>query len=339
MIRVTTLDTDTWRGSVDGFGPALADIYFTAEYHAMHEANGDGEARASLISDGAARLFVPGLRVPGSGACDLQTPNGYGGPLANTEATRPFLDEAWLAWRELARSDGIVAALFRLHPLVDNARWLPSSAVVRRERETVFVSLNGGRDGAWGRAETRHRNMVNKARRLGAAVEWNPPDGWSVFEPMYDAAMQRLQASPALRFSPPYFAALRSSSRAELALIRDDKGVAGAAVFFFGPRWAHYHLSARRPDAPNFATNALLQAAIERASDRRLDGLFLGGGTTNLIDDPLLRFKSSLGGERRDFHIALVVCDDEAYRHLIAGWRARSGRAPRWLLGYREPLP
>jgi len=338
MSGVRWLDAPSWRDALDRLGPS--DVYFSPDYHLLHERNGDGRAVCAAIDlAGGSQLLVPGLRVPLSGgAADLQSCNGYGGPLAPASSDRSALELAWSSWREAARGDGIVAAMFRLHPILDNRVWLPDAAIVRRERSTALVDLKDGAEAAWRTADSRHRNMVNKGRRANVAVTWNTDDGWDAFVALYRAAMTRLNAPSSLRFSDDYFAAIRMLPGCEVAILEDEHGPAAGALFLFGSRFAHYHLAARRSDAPNHAANLVLQSAIERASERGLEGLHLGGGTTNDPEDPLLRFKRSIGGTLLDFHVALVVADEVAYAALLAQWTARTGAVPTWLLGYRQPF-
>jgi hypothetical protein len=180
--------------------------------------------------------------------------------------------------------------------------------------------------------------MVNRARRQGASAGWNRAGGWEDFVAAYGAAMERKGAAPMLRFSDGYFSSLRALADAELVTIDDEAGLAAAAVMLWGPRFGHYHLAVRRPDAPNWAASFVLQAALERAHQRGLAGLHLGGGTTNDPADPLLRFKRSLGGRLLDFQVARVVADEAAFADLVAQRTALAGAAPTWLLGYRQPF-
>lgn len=317
--------------------PPDADVYFTAGYHRLHELEGIGTAWCAGLRREGKTLVVAGMceAIPGGGF-DLQSCNGYGGPLG-VGVDAPLLADAWSAIRSRAVGDGIIAAMFRLHPVIDNARWLPGTAVVRDDRRTVFVPLDGGAEAAWKGADTRHRNMVSKARRAGTPVSWDDPRSWREFERLYGEAMDRLDAAAHLRFGRAYFAALSQLPGARLAALWDRDTLLAGSVFLFGPRLAHYHLSARRADAPNYAANFLLQAAIEAAAERGLEGLHVGGGTTPREDDPLLKFKRSLGGELLPFRVARVVFDEGRFDELVADWRRRSGRDPRWLLGYREP--
>lgn len=336
MMRCTLdINVTRWAHLTDELN---ADVYFTPEYHSLHSANGDGVAMASEIGDGHHRLLIPGLRIAiAEGRSDLQSCNGYGGPLGTTEEPS-FIEDAWTQWREAAAREQIVAALFRLHPLADVGRFLPRSARVLFDRQTIFVPLNRGLEQVWKSSTSRHRNMVNKGRRQGIDVDWQSAP-WDEFEQLYGQTMDRLGAARSLRFSSAYFAKLSQLRWSELASVRDGRGLVAASVFLWGPRYGHYHLSARRLDAENHLLNCILQNAFERAHARGLLGVHLGGGTAPGSDNPLFRFKQSMGGELRDFKVALIIADATAYEHLCADWSARAGRPPSWLLGYRQALP
>ena len=283
---------------------------------------------------------MAGIRSPIGGAAehwDLETWNGYGGPLASPDADPDFLARAWAAWKSASRKEGMVAAFFRLHPLLDNSSLLPADSEVRADRKTVYVDLSGGAQSLWQAASSQHRNMVNRGAREGAKVCWNDPAAWDEFITIYCQAMLRLDAPARLRFSSEYFSVLRSIPGCELASIATGGSLAAAAVFLFGETWSHYHLAARAPDSPNYAMNCLLQASIERTAEKNLLGMHLGGGKTNTADDSLLKFKKSTGGEWRDFKVALVVSNEEVFSSLCENWTRSEGLKPTWLLGYRQP--
>lgn len=346
MLRTETLlDEAAWEDKIASFPLECQDVYFTRQYHHMHSAAGLVQAHAVVVERDGEKLFVPGLRTAIQGEAgqpdrwDLQTCNGYGGPLASENASSRFLEAAWSAWRRQVASRGCVAAFFRLHPLLQNDRWLPADATVRRDRMTVYVDLSAGVAPAWQRADSRHRNMVTKGQREHVRVEWDNAQAWDDFELLYRQAMERLGAAPALRFSSEYFARMRRLPGAALASVRKEGRLAAAACFMFGRCWAHYHLSARQPDSGNHLTNCILQSAFERAAELGLRGAHLGGGRTDSPSDELLKFKLRTGGTMMEFKIALVVSNAAEYHALLTHWRGQVGRDPQWLLGYRQPQP
>ncbi len=330
-----------WNRAIEALPLELQDFYCSSRYAELHR--GDGAPHVAVVDDGTHRLIVPGLAFPiveaPSRLYDLQTPNGYGGPLVSPGASAAFIEEAWSAWRAAAAASGIVAGFFRLHPLINNRRWLPSSAKVLLDRKTVYVDLSSGPEAVWTGADSRHRNMVNRGRKAGVRTRWNRPEDWPAFETLYAEAMARLGAPSRLSFDTAYFTALRALDGVDLVATHDDRGLVAANVFLWGPVWGHYHLAARRIDAPNFIMNVLVQAGFERAFERGLSGVHLGGGVSTAADDRLLHFKRSVGGELRNYDVGLVVADDATFGALIDTWARNHHRAPSWLLGYRQPSP
>jgi hypothetical protein len=234
-------------------------------------------------------------------------------------------------------TQGAVAALFRVHPLIETERFLPETARTKVDRSVAFADLRTGRAQAWENAETRHRNMVRKGRQQDVAVTWQ--EGREDFVNLYHASMERLGAGRDLRFNADFFAALWQLPSAQLALAREAGTITAGAVFLFSDRWAHYYLSAREPDAGNYATSILIDAALDRAAELGLDGVYLGGGRSSAADDDLLRFKRSIGGRLLPYRVGRVVIDEDAYEQLTRSWTAAAGAPPSWLLGYREPVP
>ncbi len=333
-------DAARWTEALLGLPEDLRDVYFGAGYHELqHDAHLQPEL--GVVSQaGLPLLLVPGLREPiDAELCDLQTCNGYGGPLAAPGVEGARLLQAWDAWRAAASASGCVAAFFRLHPLLDNRRFLPPDAEIRTDRDTIYLDLEHGVDAALRAADSRFRNMASKAQRVGTVVGWNEPHAWSAFEQLYGQAMERLKAPASLRFSPEYFSRLRALPEAEIGFVEDERGLCAANVFLWGPRFGHYHVSARRADADNHVVSAIFAAAMQRAVARNVRGIHLGGGATTAADDRLLRFKLSLSPRRLRFEVARVIADPQRFAALESAWQARAGRPPRWLLGYREPLP
>jgi len=337
------LDNAQWNAILAECHEIYRDIYFTPQYHNLHEVNGDGKAFCMAIREGREILIVPGIqtpiRIPECDQClwDIQTCNGYGGPVGSIPVNGYFLDCAWEMFREECQRRGIIAAFFRLHGLVRNRQFLPHDATVLVDRQTVYINLSQGLEAIWKKAKSQYRNMINKGRREGVQVTWNEPAAWDQLGDFYGLAMERLNAPASLRFSGAYFDALRALPGAELASIWNKNELVAISVFLFGPKWGHYHLSARNPDSGNHLHSVILQSAIERAAERGLSGLHLGGGRTTAEDDSLLRFKSSTGGETMFFNISLVITDRNKYNSLCEEWRRKQGRSPEWLLGYRQP--
>src|SRR5438093_363444 len=59
------------------------------------------------------------LPVDGTPYFDIQSPYGYGGPIATTRS-ETFLNDAWENYRKWCKANGILAEFIRFHPLLEN---------------------------------------------------------------------------------------------------------------------------------------------------------------------------------------------------------------------------
>jgi hypothetical protein len=137
------------------------------------------------------------------------------------------------------------------------------------------------------------RSMVRRALRAGAEVEEGPVD--ADFGTLYRAAMDATEAPAHYRFGDSYLERLNAAGGTQLA-VRDEDGLAAAAVFLIGSDEASYHLSARRaepPPAPGSA-NLLIAEGLRRCAEAGAAHCYLGGGRGLERDDALLRFKRTM---------------------------------------------
>jgi hypothetical protein len=326
-------DPAAWRAALAGFDQA--DVYHDPDYAAA-----TAEAPELLVVEGAnGRLALPLALHPlpawcGSGY-DAETPYGYAAPLVHGAA--PAL---WRAAGEALAARGIVSAFLRLHPFVDTA--LPADAWRAPPHPTAWIPLADGLDAAFAGARcATHRSQVHRAGRAGLVATVQPAptaEDLEGFRVLYDATMARLHAAAQYRFGPASYRRLAAlGPRLALVAVRDaDGALAAAALGLSGPRWAHYHLSARAERAHNAAGDLLLHALAGWAAERGCAGVHLGGGTSTAPDDPLLAFKRHAGRQDAAAGFAGLIADPLRHRALLAAWQAQSGREPRRFQAYRE---
>jgi hypothetical protein len=317
------------------------DVFFTPAFHRAYSSHGEGKPLCSIVSDGAAVLVIPGLKhtIESNGHLwDLQSCRvGCAGPLASDRADSAFLQRAWAAWAAAMTRGGAVAALFRLHPLIGNERWLPADAEIRDDRQVAVVDLTNGYDASWNAAASNHRNMVRKARALGVATTWSASR--SEFEQLYDEAMKQRGADAELQFGSSFFAALWALPEIELVGVVGAGGLRAGAVIAWSPPYGHYLLAARAPGTGNYLMNLLIDAAIERGVELGSAFLYLGGGRSSHEDDSLLRFKRSPATRLITYRVARVPINEPMRLDLVRAWTDRAGVTPNWLLGYRQQSP
>jgi hypothetical protein len=241
---------------------------------------------------------------------------------------------------------GVVAAFLRCHPLLENARHFGPDWEVAYDRQTVSVDLKDGLEMAFdGPGARKHRRDTAQARRAGAEARFDTPDseGLRRFRELYLETMSRLGAGDEYFFSSAYFEALVQNFGDAVSLVEvsapSNPDPLAMALVFWGPCWAHYHLSARRAEGGN-ASHLLLQAVAEQTAQRGLAGLHMGGGRTPSPDDSLFRFKRWVGNAEHRFHTARLVVNRGAYNDLVAAWREQHpDERPLWFLSYRQKRP
>src|SRR5436309_3529305 len=119
MAIKTFADGAVWNEALAKLPLDCRDVYFTPEYHHLHTVNGDGEAHCTAVTEEGSSLLVPGMRLPvisekntpkTAAYWDIQSCNGYGGPLVSPDVSPEFLKRAWETWRCDSAGSGVVAA-------------------------------------------------------------------------------------------------------------------------------------------------------------------------------------------------------------------------------------
>ncbi len=250
--------------------------------------------------------------IPGTDCFDLQSAYGYGGPVADCDDPL-FRADAWRAYTQACRERNIVVEFVRLHPL---ASWQAYSGTVIPDRKTVAIDV---RSGAWRVSyEIRCRTAVRKATKAGVqVVEYPMQDVVGRFAAYYREGMQRIAAPPFYLFSDAYFQALSDVPGLRLlACVLNGEWLA-AGLFLTGGYCIEYHLSATSERGRQLsATNLLIDAAAQWASDQRLSMVYLGGGNDTLLNNSLLRFKAGFSPLRLTYCYSYAIHDPARYEDL-----------------------
>lgn len=267
--------------------------------------------------------------VPGF---DIQSPYGYGGPLANC-ADPAFLGRAWAAYVDAVRAQGVAAEFVRFHPLARNERFYGGETA--RDRDTVWVDLRLPAIAAG--YQTRVRTAVRKASNAGLRFAWAPSaDIPARFAGFYRAAMAALSAAKFYYFEDAYFESIAKMPAARLAVCsRGDEWLC-AALFLFGGSCVEYHLAASSDAGKRLsASNLLLHEAAESCKVEGYAKLYLGGGTDRSADNSLLFFKSGFSSNRELFRVGWSTHDAPRYGALRDRWPDLHAANPDKIMFYR----
>ncbi len=260
--------------------------------------------------------------IPDTAYFDLQSAYGYGGPVADCDDPA-FRADAWRACKQACSERNIVVEFVRLHPL---SSWQAYPGTIVADRQTVAIDLRF--DGWRTSYEIRCRNAVRKAMKAGVEVVEHPlQDVAGCFSGYYRDGMQRIGATSFYLFNDAYFQAMSEVPGLRLlACVLEGEWLA-AGLFLTGGDCIEYHLSATSERGRQLsATNLLIDAAAQLASDQSLSIVYLGGGTDASSDNALLRFKASFSPLRLTFCYGHAIHDPACYSMLRTRARYEGSR-------------
>ena len=265
-------------------------------------------------------------RIPTGQLFDLQSPYGYGGPVANTD-DREFLARVWADYANWCRQNRILAEFVRFHPLAAN--WRFYGGVIRNDRDTVAIQLDAD-NALMAGYQPRCRTAIRKAIAARIAARWRDlADNVPQFGDFYRKGMAAIGAKDFYSFGDDYFSTLAGISGVRLLTCELDGEWLAAGIFLRGAASLEYHLSAATDLGRKLScTNLLLHSAAEWARTEGLTWLYLGGGTDRRTDNPLLFFKAGFSNCRFLFRVGFAIHDRDEYESL----RSRH-------CGPVEPLP
>lgn len=271
-------------------------------------------------------------RVPDSEYFDLQSPYGYGGPIATT-GDEAFLKCAWTEYEKWCRQNGVLAEFVRFHPILGNWRYYGGEVI--HDRSTVWIDLT--KEDLMSSYQSRVRNMVRKAKKSDLRIEWtDATEFFRWFPKLYEDLMVSIGADDFYLFSNDYYNSWESVMGTSFCLCKLNDDVIGASIFFDNEFMMEYHLSASNEIAKKLAgTTLMIHEAALRAKERGCQKLHLGGGTNGSPDNPLLYFKSGFSAEKADYRIGKYIHMPEEYQNLKNEWEQKTGHTSNRVLFYR----
>lgn len=344
-----TADPAAWRATLDRFDEV--DPCQTAEYTRAYASQRPGAAgRLFVYREAAAGFALANLVTPveiappdaapvPTDAVDLETPHGYGGPLA-TSRDAAFLGRAWRAYDAWAAEIGAIAEFTRFSVLLCNHGLAHPQAEVLRNREVALVAEVADGEELLRVLNQKSRNLIRKAQKSGlTARQVDRRDHLADFRRVYGETMSRNAAAAAFLFDDAYWAALEALPDAAFRMIGAFAGeeMVGGVVALAEGSFAAYHLAAALAEPARLGAGNLLAFTFNEtmlaAGARRI---LLGGGRSDDPEDALLRFKRKNATVSADYHIGLRVLDQARYDDVKETYRRVTGAPPSGrLLFYR----
>jgi hypothetical protein len=329
-------DTDFARHTFDRFpkeaqAPSLHPDYVCAD--AVRDA---ALIPAFFVFESHRNIFYHAVHIspiPGTSFHDLQSPYGYGGPLATTNDTI-FLARAWEAYLEWCEKRRIIVEFVRFHPLLRN--WQLYLGETQENRETVWIDLKI--QSLLASYHSLRRRQVYRAQRNRLLLTWGSKEKFlDHFIPLYEQMLERKRSSRFYWFPHSYYEALLRYDCSTCAICWHGLVPAAAAIFLRQGCILEYHLGASSPEGQELGAMTLLLHEAALFGQRDGFGVFhLGGGTDTSQEDPLLFFKAGFSDYRGRFRIGKYIHDPEAYNQLRVDWQNRYGIVGHQVLFYRS---
>ena len=349
-IRLLHIDNALEWGDLLSHLPAQQqDVYFSPEYYALYEQNGDGKACCFIYEEEGGIILYPfllnsinqlGYELDGE-YYDIQGAYGYNG-IVSSSNDAGFIARFHECFDQFCQEHHISAEFSRFHPLLNNQELASRKMQTFYSRKTVKLDLTLSLDDIWKtQFSSKNRNVIRKAEKDGVTIVES--QDYEFFRQMYDQTMRNVNAEDFYFFPAEYYGKFKETFGDNLILcfaMYEGKPISGS-MFMFSKDYAHYHLSGRDKNYYKIAANnAVLWYGIQKAKERGCKCFHFGGGTTGDDDDMLLHFKQNFSKENGEFWIGKRVRNQGVYDSIVAQWKERypeSYKANKVkLLGYRE---
>jgi len=316
----------------------LADIYYSNEYISLYLKKGEilfdfeyREENLFFINKAIKRPIKQiGDIAIDDGYYDLETAYGYGGFYTNSD-DKHFIKRAFKEYYKKCENEKIIAEFIRFHPFnnfpIKYNNYLEFNIY---DRDVVIITLNKNIIDSY---SSKVRNIIKKADKK---VTIQKSDNLIKFINLYNGTMKRNSATDFYFFSEDIFKNLYKIKNIDLYKVVFENEIIAMGFFIKGEDFIHYHLSANSILSYSLNANyALLYNLSEIGKKEGKSYFILGGGTTSLADDSLLKFKKKFSKETKPFYISGKIYNKKMYRRYIELWEEQSKVEVKYFLKYR----
>lgn len=305
------------------------DVFFQREYSALYESEAEYfeyiyEEKNRYVKFSSLKrpiLSVSGVPLVDE-LYDLETHYGYGGPYSNCQDYK-FLQNAFKSYRSYCSSLNIVCEFIRFHPFnkLSSNRFLYD--MHQQQRNVVVVDLIQSSQDRRNCYQKTTRNIIkNASKNLNLEID---NVCFQDFYRIYKQTMEKNAADSFFFFNKKYFHDLMKINSTNLLAIKKNNQYVSLGFFLLSKYFSYYHLSANEQNFRNENGNyLLLDYAFEFAKLQNCKFMILGGGRTDLPDDPLFRFKKKFSPIIKPFYIAGIDFLPEKRKFLNLLWKNKN---------------
>jgi hypothetical protein len=270
--------------------------------------------------------------IPNSKFIDIQSPYGYGGAIM-TSYDPGFRQNAWLAYENWCKDQGVLVEFIRFHPLVSHEHYFGD---VLFNRKTIYINTQVV--DLFQQYALQMRTKIRKAYKNGLTVKWTNLEGdYTSFIKIYYDTMSRVQAKEYYYFPNDYFVAAARWNSCKLAICTLDNEILSAVLFLESPYLLEHHLSGSTEKGRQLgAANLLTHEGGIYAKGQGIPYLHLGGGTDSNPDNSLLQYKSRFSKESSKSYLGKKVFFPDEYSGMKKAWEMEHQKTAEWILFYRN---
>lgn len=328
---LSTADGEEWDFAINCLPYGMRDIHYTAGWYRAHEHPGH-VGKLAVMADHAAGYLVcqPFMmrEIPGTLFSDMTTAGGFGGRLTSTTLPSPvdghYFEDFMRKWR---RDQSVVSEFYLINPtLVPLQVMMEAGGTDLFAEREVFLMHLGTDEEIEGRLTKGRKHSVSRLKEPRLIPTMEPVE----FENLYNASMDRKEASARWRFPAGHFQNMRDNLGSRLAFIgaQNAEGeIKAAALFARGDSVCHYLLSCTAEDRLSGYADLCILSGATAARAAGCEWLYLGGGLSDDASDPLAFYKRSFGAIPRLLYSARKVHMPNVYDGL-SGDADRLGSFP-----------
>ncbi|MCX6344184.1 MAG: GNAT family N-acetyltransferase [Armatimonadetes bacterium] len=321
---LTTRDFEPWKQALEEVGNY--DFHHLPSYHRLAEMRGEGDAFMLVYRTADCLIVFPLLlkeiNLPCSklrGFKDATSVHGYAGPLCSKTHVSEDISNRFLRnIGDFYRSNNVVTAFTRLHPLFDQAFLLRGCGEITEIGVTVSIDLTQPPEEQRSRYRKSHRYEIERLRKKGFTCCEVGPERTDEFVRIYNQTMLDLKADDFYLYDRAYFDYLIGDMAdvTHLFMCLDGDNVACVGLFATCQGIIQYHLAGTATRYRKLAPMKLLLDTV-RDWGNEIDAttLHLGGGL-GAKRDSLYEFKMGFGSVEHTYTAWRMVIDSAIYREL-----------------------
>ncbi|MGF3112263.1 hypothetical protein [Facklamia sp. P9177] len=306
------------------------DIYFDKKYGELYENIDKGKCIEYNFDHNLGKIKYIFLKRPikiqglDEQFYDIITPYGYGGPIitgCNLDSKESLIREFNKEFNDFCNRNNIVSEFVRFHPIYDNGEDFKIIYEIETIRKTVATEINNDINNYENQFSKSARKTIRRCLRDGLTYEYNiHPKNLDTFQEVYYSTMDRKSSDEYYYFDQLYFNDFIKNFGENILNINIfyKNNIIASSLYFYSNQILNAHLSGTKSEFLYLSPAYLLKyASYEWGKANNIKLIHYGGGTSNALEDSLLKFKRKFGKKEFDFKVAKKVRNTSIYNKLI----------------------